>query len=179
MNAMNVEQIVPFRIGRPDPLIVVQGMPNGAGRFGSRRGHRRLDDGGHACNRAADRNPGREACPGGTEPGSMKATVSRLRSLRIGETEVHSLKVAVIGLSKLNRQTRLNLGGILGYNFLRRYQVTIDYARRTIGFRGLLSRASAAVAPAWAGPNPAVRRPEPDAATSRDRRHRLSPAGRP
>ena len=72
----------------------------------------------------------------------MKATVSRLRSLRIGEIEARSLQVAVVSLATLNRQTRLNLGGIIGYNFLRRYLVTIDYPRRTIAFRGLLSSES-------------------------------------
>jgi hypothetical protein len=130
---------VSFRIGRPDPLIIVQGMVNGAGPLNFA-----VDTGASmsvitpAAARRSGITGGKPARAHGAH-GSMNATVSRLRSLRIGEIEVRSLQVAVVSLATLNRQTRLNLGGIIGYNFLRRYLVTIDYPRRTIAFRGLPS----------------------------------------
>jgi len=126
---------VPFRIGRSDPLIVVQAMVNHVGPFNF------VVDTGASMSivtpgtaRRAGITEGKRARACGAR-GSMDATVSRARSLRIGNVEARFLQVAAVDLADLNRQTRLKLGGIIGHNFLRRFLITIDYTRRTIRFR--------------------------------------------
>ena len=63
------------------------------------------------------------------------ARLARLRSIEIGPVRTTSLGVAVLSVAALNRATRLGVGGIIGYNLLRRYSVTIDYAARRLVFR--------------------------------------------
>jgi predicted aspartyl protease len=130
---------VSFRIGRSDPLIVVQGTANGAGPFNF------VVDTGASMSvltpgaaRRAGVSGGRRARASGAQ-GSMGATICRVRSLRVGDVEARNLQVAVVDLASLNRQTRLKIGGIIGHNFLRRYLITIDYPKRRIGFRKVLA----------------------------------------
>jgi hypothetical protein len=62
----------------------------------------------------------------------MEATIDRLKDLVIGPVEVKDLEVAVISLGALNRSTGQRIGGVIGYNFLKRFRTTIDYSARTV-----------------------------------------------
>jgi predicted aspartyl protease len=58
--------------------------------------------------------------------------LAQIDTLQVGNLTVTSLDVAVMNLATVNRATHLGLGGILGYNFLTRYRVTIDYRRNLL-----------------------------------------------
>jgi predicted aspartyl protease len=65
----------------------------------------------------------------------MPARLARLRSIEIGHLRATRLGVAVLSLAALNRATGLGIGGIVGYNLLCRYRLTIDYAAGRLVFR--------------------------------------------
>ena len=64
--------------------------------------------------------------------GQLDARVIRLRSLRIGSVETRNISGAIMSMASLNRTMKLRLGGIIGYNLLRRYRLTIDYPKRRV-----------------------------------------------
>jgi clan AA aspartic protease (TIGR02281 family) len=66
--------------------------------------------------------------------GSQSAKIATLTSLMIGKIRIKNLTAAILDLVSLNQATRMNIGGILGFNFLKRYATTINYAQRTIRF---------------------------------------------
>jgi clan AA aspartic protease (TIGR02281 family) len=64
--------------------------------------------------------------------GQIAARVVRLKSLRIGGVNTRNLAAGVMNLTTLSEGINLMLGGVVGYNLLRRYRVTLDYRTRTL-----------------------------------------------
>jgi hypothetical protein len=60
--------------------------------------------------------------------GRSEVSFGRLELLEIGAVQAADVDVAIITLSPVSRVIGTPLDGILGYNFLRNYRVTIDYA---------------------------------------------------
>ncbi len=126
---------VQFRINRAEPLIIVQVMVNDRGpfRFVIDTGASMTIISPGAAKRAGISSSGVNAKARGAG-GHLDATVIKIRSLRLGTLLHTNLPAAIVSLAMLNRTPRLKLDGILGYNLLRRYRVTIDYPRRTLSF---------------------------------------------
>lgn len=59
--------------------------------------------------------------------GTMETRAGTLRSLKLGGAEQRDLAVVVASIAGLNAALGTRLDGIVGYNFLRHYRVTIDY----------------------------------------------------
>jgi predicted aspartyl protease len=126
---------VRFRLFKPDHLIIVKGWVNGAGPF-----NLILDTGAsmmvvtpEVARVAAIEQAGRKAKAVGAK-GRLAARIVRVKSVRLGSVETRNLSAAIVSLSALSGPLRLELGGIIGYNLLRRYRITIDYRTRTLSF---------------------------------------------
>lgn len=65
--------------------------------------------------------------------GQMQASLVSLKSLRVGETEVRDIKAAIVDLTNL-KQVVGDIDGIIGYTFLSKFRVIIDYPQRAISF---------------------------------------------
>jgi clan AA aspartic protease (TIGR02281 family) len=65
--------------------------------------------------------------------GQVQVSLVSLESLRIGETEIKDLKAAIMDLTNL-KQVLGYLDGVIGYNFLSKFRVIIDYPKRVISF---------------------------------------------
>ncbi|HZM90865.1 MAG TPA: retropepsin-like aspartic protease [Blastocatellia bacterium] len=124
-----------LRLDKNEPLIIVDAYVNNKGPF-----NLVVDTGASmtiispAVARAAGVNQegARAKATGAT--GNLDARVARLKSLKLGSNELNGINVAIMSLATLNRATRLRLGGIIGYNVLKRFQITIDYSIRRILF---------------------------------------------
>jgi len=124
-----------IRLDKNEPLIIVDAYVNNKGPF-----NLVVDTGASmtiispAVARAAGVNQegARAKATGAT--GNLDARVARLKSLKLGSNELNGINVAIMSLATLNRATRLRLGGIIGYNVLKRFQITIDYSIRRILF---------------------------------------------
>ena len=65
--------------------------------------------------------------------GSITASASRIRSLRVGSSTAEGLDVAVTdALDIVSEAIGQTLDGILGYNFLSRYRVIVDYPNESL-----------------------------------------------
>jgi len=78
--------------------------------------------------------------------GQGAASVTRLASLRIGRVHLRDVQVAVTDLGLIRLIGGGRLGGILGFNVLSRFRMTIDYHRRTL----TLEKSGGALPPGWA-----------------------------
>jgi predicted aspartyl protease len=66
--------------------------------------------------------------------GTMSASAGQLESLALGGAESRRVSVVASGfLGPLSDAVGAKLDGILGYNFLREFRVTIDYPHRAVG----------------------------------------------
>src|SRR5271166_1252399 len=126
---------IPFRINPRAPLIVVKAIVNrkipidlivdtGASLTILSR---------QVAKQAGIRLNGKRAKAAGPD-GSQTVTLATVGLFSIGGIQVRNLKVAVMDFALLNRAASIKAGGILGYNLLKRYRVTIDYATRRIRF---------------------------------------------
>jgi hypothetical protein len=68
--------------------------------------------------------------------GHSRANFARLDSLVLGPVRVSDLEIAIVSLAPVSRAIRHRLDGVLGYNFLRRYRVTIDYPEARLFLAG-------------------------------------------
>lgn len=64
--------------------------------------------------------------------GQGKASVTRLTSLQIGSVRLRNVQVAVTDLGLIRVIGGSRFGGILGFNALNRFRITLDYHRRTV-----------------------------------------------
>lgn len=55
--------------------------------------------------------------------------MSRVESLAIGTAKLENLHVAIADLNALSQAAGVKLEGIIGYNFLKSFRVTIDYPK--------------------------------------------------
>jgi len=133
---------VPFRLAGPvKPLVLVPAFVNGRGP------HAFVLDTGAS---ATVLSPGLAATLAletvAAEPmtgagGMLQATVGRVGSLTVGAAELRDVTVMVADfIAELGRVAGAPLDGILGYNFLRHFRVTLDYPN---GVLWLMKTASA------------------------------------
>ena len=123
---------IEFRLSRSEPVILVAATVDGHGPF------RFILDTGASTTILSPfvaRQAGVTAkarARAASAYGSQPVGLGRVRTLSVGDAEARNLRVAILSLAYLNRTTRLRIGGILGYNFLRRFRITIDYPSRRL-----------------------------------------------
>ena len=124
---------ISFKLGKPEPLVIVQCLVNEKGPFDFA-----IDTGAsmtiispEVARKTGISQMGKRAKAVGAH-GRAEARLARIKSLEIDALSVTNLSVAIMSMSQINRAGRLHLGGIIGYNFLKRYCLTIDYSTKSI-----------------------------------------------
>lgn len=126
--------LISFRLAAPaKPLIMVPAFVNGQGPYAFA-----VDTGASTTviSPALARTHGIE--PGPPTPvsgagGVLIATVARVGLLRVGAATLENVGVAVTdSIAQIGAAVGTSVDGILGYNFLRRFRVTIDYPDRML-----------------------------------------------
>jgi hypothetical protein len=74
--------------------------------------------------------------------GSVNVKVLSVHRLSVGQAHAEELQVAAGDLSDIGSQIGTQVDGIVGYNFLKSFQVTVDYPRAQL----VLRKGDAAVA---------------------------------
>ncbi len=126
---------VPFKLARPDkPLIIVETMVNDKGPF-----RFVLDTGAgltivspELANKLDIERAERKKATGAG--GSVEIHHGMVKSLKVGETRLEELKVGIMDLRGISRACGTNLDGIIGYNFLGKFRVSIDYPKKIVTF---------------------------------------------
>jgi predicted aspartyl protease len=72
---------------------------------------------------------GSEACGAG---GSLEAAMTTVKSLALGDVTLSDLRVAGIDLDGINQKIGAEIAGILGFDVLSRFKVTIDYRAKKL-----------------------------------------------
>lgn len=134
-NAKLMAKGLRFRIDRREPLVLIDAYVNGKGPFNFV-----VDTGASvtvispAVARACriDQDGARGIATGAS--GNLQVRAAKLKSLELASTELKNVDVAIMSLAVLNRACRLDVGGILGYNVLKKFQITINYKLRRILF---------------------------------------------
>jgi len=126
---------VPFRLAKPDkPLIVLETMVNGDGPF-----QFILDTGAGltmispelAEKLEVSRDEAQTAIGAG---GSVQVHFGTVKSLAIGDTRLEMLKVGIMDLTGIEKAIETDVDGIVGYNFLSKFRVSIDYPQENVTF---------------------------------------------
>jgi hypothetical protein len=126
---------VPFKLAKPDrPLILLETMINGRGPY-----RFVLDTGagptmispGLARELDIKREAAKKAVGAG---GSVEVRFGTVRSLAVGGTRIEGLKVGIMDLTGIGKAIETDIDGIIGYNFLNKFRVTIDYPKQTVTF---------------------------------------------
>jgi hypothetical protein len=126
---------ISFQISRPSPLIIVKGTVNNTvpANFIVDTGASLTMLSREVAKQAGVRLDGKSAKAAGPD-GSQMVTLATVRLLTLGAMQLKNVRVALMDFAGLNEAAKIKAGGILGYNLLRRYCVTIDYSTRTIHF---------------------------------------------
>ena len=66
--------------------------------------------------------------------GQLEIRFGAVKSLEVGETKIKRLKVGIMDLAGISKAIETDIDGIIGYNFLKKFRVTIDYPKRTVTF---------------------------------------------
>jgi predicted aspartyl protease len=131
-------KLVPFKLAKPDkPLILLETMVNGKGPF------RFVLDTGAGVTIISPglakklnikphkrKKPDKATGAGGT----MQIQFGTVKSLKVGEARLERLKVGIMDLSGIGKAIETEIDGIIGYNFLKKFRVTIDYPKQTVTF---------------------------------------------
>ena len=64
--------------------------------------------------------------------GSIQVSMGSVNSVAVGRIEVREILVAVMDLAALSQAVGVRLLGIIGYNFLKSFRLTIDYPKRLL-----------------------------------------------
>jgi predicted aspartyl protease len=126
---------VPFKLAKPDkPLILLQTIVN-------RKGPYRfvLDTGAGptmispelAKKLEVKRDETHKAVGAG---GSLEVRFATLSSLAVGGTQLEGLMVGIMDLRGISKAIETDIDGIVGYNFLKKFRVSIDYPTQTVTF---------------------------------------------
>ncbi len=129
---------VPFTFAKPDkPLIILETMVNDKGPY---RFVLDTGAGGTILSPALSKEIGIEPAKQDKTSkatgagGDVQICLGKVKSLRIGQARVEGLDVAVMDLAGISKAIETDLDGIVGYNFLKRFRVTIDYRGQTVTF---------------------------------------------
>jgi predicted aspartyl protease len=127
---------IPFRLAHPEkPLVLVDTVVNGKGPYPFA-----VDTGASTSVIASDlaRAAGilGRAAPAMTGGGgAVSASVGTIQSVAIGDATRENLPVLIAGfLTLISQATGARMDGIVGYNFLRKFQVVIDYPNSRLTF---------------------------------------------
>ena len=66
--------------------------------------------------------------------GDVEVHFGTVKSLEIGGTQLEGLKVGVMDLTGISTAIETDIDGIIGYNFLKKFRVTIDYPKQMVTF---------------------------------------------
>jgi predicted aspartyl protease len=66
--------------------------------------------------------------------GKVSVSLAKVDSLAVGETKLEDVDVGIVDLSQIAKTIGEPIDGDLGYNFLNRFQITIDYSQCEIRF---------------------------------------------
>ncbi|WP_298879695.1 retropepsin-like aspartic protease [uncultured Bradyrhizobium sp.] len=135
-----------FRISPNRPLLMVDVEVNGLGPFNFA-----LDTGASFCVITPDMAQAIGIALEADQPtaigagGRIEAGFAKLSSFRLGSHVVRNLGAAVMPLDAVEQQLGVTIAGLIGYNFLKRFVVTLDYPG---GFLRLKRHAISRPAPA-------------------------------
>ena len=124
-----------FKLAKPDkPLVLLETMVNGKGPY-----RFVLDTGAGmtmispqlAKTLEVKRDETQKGVGAG---GKIKVHFGTLESLAIGETRLEGLKVGIMDLTGIGKAIETDIDGIVGYNFLRKFRMSIDYPNQTVIF---------------------------------------------
>lgn len=130
-------QEVGFRLANPaKPLVLIQAVVNGSDSY-----EFALDTGSSTTMIAPEfakslKIEGAPIPPISTGGGhQISALVGSLASLAVGKAQIQNLPVVIAdSFGMLNQATGVNINGIIGYNFLKEFALTIDYPSEKIHF---------------------------------------------
>jgi predicted aspartyl protease len=126
---------VPFKLARPDkPLILLETKVNDSGPY-----RFVLDTGAGltmispelAKKLDVQRDEKKKAVGAG---GSVEVHFGTVKTLAIGETQLAGLKVGIMDLTGISKAIETDIDGIVGYNFLSKFRISIDYPKQTVTF---------------------------------------------
>jgi predicted aspartyl protease len=129
---------VPFKLAKPDkPLILLETTVNDRGPY-----RFVLDTGAGGtiitpklAKELGVKPDGRESPDKATGAGGqVDIRMGMVKSLQIGETRLEELQVGIMDLAGVSKVVETDLDGIIGYNFLKKFRVVIDYPKRTVTF---------------------------------------------
>jgi predicted aspartyl protease len=126
---------VPFRLAKPDkPLILLETTVNGKGpyRFVLDTGAGLTMISPQLAKRAGVRRDEAQKAVGAG--GSVEVHFGTVKALAIGEMQIEGLKVGIMDLANISKAIETDIDGIVGYNFLSKFRVTIDYPKQTVTF---------------------------------------------
>lgn len=130
---MRKPRSISFKLGKGEPLVIVQCLINAKGPFDFA-----IDTGASmtiispaVARKTGISQTGKRAKAVGAH-GRGEVRLARIKSLEIDAISVTNLPVAIMSMATINRASRLHLGGIIGYNFLKRYCLTIDYSTKSL-----------------------------------------------
>jgi predicted aspartyl protease len=66
--------------------------------------------------------------------GDVEICFGIVKSLETGGKQVERLEVAVMDLTHINKVVTTNIDGFIGYNFLKKFRITINYPRQMVTF---------------------------------------------
>ncbi len=68
--------------------------------------------------------------------GALSSSMVTVKSMKVGNTEARDIQAGVLDLSNLTKSDCIEkFAGIIGYNFMKDYRVTIDYPKKEIYFK--------------------------------------------
>lgn len=126
---------VPYELAKPDkPLILLEVIVNSKGPY-----RFVLDTGASSTIITPELAKKLDIKHGETEKGtgaggSVDVHFGTVETLAIGETQLRGLKVGIMDLTGIAKAIDTDIDGIVGYNFLSKFRVTIDYPRQTVTF---------------------------------------------
>lgn len=129
---------VPFSLAKPDkPLIILETLVDNEGPF-----RFVLDTGAGATvispalaeKLAIEPDDGQAPRKATGAGGSVDVRMGKVKSIGVGEAKIDELAVVIMDLSGIGRAIEMEIDGIIGYNFLKMFRVTIDYPQQTVTF---------------------------------------------